>query len=578
MNFLIRHLSQVRTVFFKLFTLMLIINSAIVSAATLTSTVNRNSMSTDETLRLVVSIDEKVDSSQLDFSGLDNDFEILGVAPRNSSSISTINGKTTRVSTTQWTITLAAKREGDLQIPAFTVNQNSSQAITIKALSAEKFSSTGNVQSAPLLATGLADKASVYPGEQIIYQIELSAATNVSGLNGSALDIAGAKVEVLSQQQGQRIDNGVARNIIVLKYAIFAEQSGELLIPSITFTGLIGGSRSFFGNQGRKVVGRTNPLPIEIKVKPSSNKAPWFPAEAVIISSSWSADPSLIKTGAPVTRTLTITAQAQLASAIPPLNQPALTQTSIKSYKDKPTLNDQKTNADFVATRVESEAIVVNSAGEVELPAISVDWFNVNTEKWEQAILPAETITVSGQAVVQSTPIITPVIPSEMSTALPSTSQKTSWLWPLATAALAFICLIQAYFLFRPAPRTNNEPGQNSLKISEAAQWKSVVQSFKSNDPNSIRDSVVKWARSAHPQENLVNLNVLFKQLAPSLNDSIKRLEESLYSVNTEAYSNKDKAKLREELTDYRQGLIAKYLMEKQSKSSAELKPLYSKT
>lgn len=575
MNFLIRHLSQTRIVLIKLCTLVLILNSSIASAATLTSTVNRNSMSTNETLRLVVSIDEKVDSSQLDLSGLNSDFEILGVSPRNSSSISTINGKTTRVATTQWTITLAAKREGDLRIPAFTVNQTSSQAITIKALSAEKFSSTGNVQSAPLLATGLASKASVYPGEQIIYQIELSAATNVSDLNSSALDIVGAKVELFSQQQGQRIDNGVARNIILLKYAVFAEQSGSLQIPSVTFTGVVGGSRSFFGNQGQKVIGRTNPLPIEVKVKPANTKAPWFPAEAVSIRSSWSADPSLIKTGVPVTRTITTTAQAQLASAIPPLDQTASSQASIKSYQDKPTLDAQKTNTGFVATRTESAAIVINSAGEVELPAITVDWFNVNTEKWEQAILPAETITVSGQAVVQSAPIVTPSIPSESSIAIQNTSEKINWLWPVATGLLAFICLIQTVLLIRRKPHQKPTVDKEKSSESEAQRWRLLLKDLNQSDSNLVRSSIIEWLRAANPDATSVGLQAIYESSHDELTKSIKKLEASLFS-NTNATELDDfRSDLIQQLESYRKQIIQQKSSRKDSLSSVELTPLY---
>jgi hypothetical protein len=577
MKSLIRILNPARASITTLLALILIFNSSLASAATLTSTVNRNSMSTSETLKLTVIIDRQVDSSKLDLSALRNDFEILGVAPRNSTSISTVNGKTSRVATTQWTITLAAKREGKLLIPALTVNQSSSKAITIEALSEDKISSNSNIQSAPLLVKGVANKSSIFPGQQLIYQIELSAAANVSDLNGSALEIPGAKVELLSQQQGQRIDNGVARNVVILQYAVFAEQRGQLLIPPITFTGLVGGRRSVFGNQGQKVVGRTDALSIEVKAKPSDTKAPWLPAEGLTINSSWSMEPNSIKTGTPVTRTITITAQAQLASAIPPLKQIALSKASIKSYKDKPTLDSKKTNAGFVATRIESEAIVINRAGEIELPAINVDWFNVNTEKWEQTTLPAETITVSGQAVTQASPVLTPTISNSSTTIEPGPKTfSTHWAWPLVTGSLALICLIQSYFLFRRKSRANTEPTQSSSKLPEAAEWKLVLQSFKGDNLNSIRNSIIKWARSAHPKAEFISLNALFKDLDSSLSDSADHLEIALYSANKEAYSSIEKANLKQELTEYRKRLMADSSLGKSHQSNTELRPLYS--
>ena len=399
--------------------LLLLVGSVSVGhAASLTSTVNRNTMSTNETVTLTVVSDQQVDASALVLDELRQDFEILNIAPRNSTSIATVNGKTTRVASTQWTLSLAAKRAGELRIPVFTVNQSRSRAITIKALAPQDYSANHSAPASPLIASGLAEKVSIYPGEQLIYSIELSAARSVRDLSGSALEIDGASVELIEQPQFQRIENGLARTVVILKYAIFAEASGTLTIPAITFTGLVGAQRSLFGNQGQKVIGRTQPLSINVKAKPvSNNSAPWFPASDVSMSSSWSSDPNELRTGAPITRSITINAQGQLADAIAPLNQAPLSAASIKSYKDKPQLNSNKTNTGFNSTRIESEAIVVNEAGKVELPAIDVHWFNVNTQTWQQATLAAETLTVSGQAVASTSPTALPTMPNA-STAL----------------------------------------------------------------------------------------------------------------------------------------------------------------
>lgn len=546
--------------------LMLLCSTAF--AAKLSSTVDRNSMSINETLTLKVTLDEQVDSQALDLSGLRSDFEILGVTPRNSTSISTINGKTTRVATTQWTITLSAKREGNLTIPVFSIKQATSNPISIKALNDGNFSSSTKTQTAPLLATGLAQKGTIYPGQQLIYQVELSAAANVTDLNGATLNIPGASVELIDQQQFQRIDNGVARTIVVLKYVILAQESGTLRIPPLTFTGLIGGRRSLFGNQGQQVVGRTKTLPIEVKAKPELSDTPWFPAESVTINATWSVDKNDIKTGEPVTRTITVTALGQLANAIPPLSQPDISSSSVKFYKDKAQLNSQKNTNGYISTRVESEAIVVNSAGDIEMPAVSIDWFNVNSNRWEKTTLAAETLKVSGKTISNSMPIATP---SRHIEAVQDWPSKTHWAWPLATAVLTLVCLLQFILLITRQPAPSSKEDVNANKESETRLWKSLLLNFKGNDSNKIRSSIIAWARAAHPELNVTSLETVFSEPSSPLTLSIKKLEASLYEHNSELQLSDFKVELKRQIEEYRSKLGTK-----NAGTVNDLPPLYS--
>lgn len=576
MNLTISVLTRFNTMKIALFTLFIMSNIAIANAATLTSTVNRNTINTNETLTLTVTSDQQVDSSALDLSTLNNDFEILGVVPLNSSSVSDINGQTKRISSTQWTINLAAKREGELQIPAFVINNNRSQAITIKALTPENFKNTSTSQSAPLIAIGLAQKISIYPGEQLIYNIELSAAANVRDLSGNALEVAGASTEVIDQQQFQRIENGVARTVVILKYAIFPQESGQITIPSVTFAGLIGGQRSFFGNQGQRVVGRTKALTVEVKPKPTQSNSTWFPAEKVSIASSWSGDLNSLQTGSPITRTVTVKAQGQLANVIPPLEQALANNTSVKSYKDKPQLDSQKTTNGFISTRIESEALVANAAGEIKLPAITVDWFNVNTQAWEQATLESETLSVSGKAVSQNSSANPTSIVNTSITSNEVNTSSTHWAWPIATALLGLICLIQSLLLFRNKAASKQEPKKIDYTASENELWKILSNDLKSDDVNKVRFSIINWARAAHPKQRLISLATLAQQVEPNLARLFNKVEASLFA--NEATSSLDglNIELKKELQAYRKHLFSQKNANNKEDTNSNLAPLYS--
>jgi len=471
-------------------------------AGTLVSSVNRNAMSTNETLNLVVRYDESVENEELDLSGLNNDFEILSVRPNSSSSVRYINGDVEREVSMTWNVTLAAKRSGQLTIPAFDVNGDKSQPIIINAQDGAALSASDQ----PLQAFVSASHESVYPSQQLIVDIELSAKADVSDLNGGALVVNGADVEELGQKQFQRLDNGVVRQIVVLKYAVFAKQPGKLIIPVMSFGGIQGGQRSVFGtSRGQRVIARTSQL--EIDVKPiDANQSPWFPAENVRIESQWSGDKTAIRVGEPITRSIRVTAAAQRASVIPPLANPAV---GYKSYKDQPQLDSQATDAGFIGTRTESEAIVASEPGELILPEIRTKWWNVNTQKWQNAILPSEVITVL--PAVSSVPNSAQPTFGDTNAQAPFSGtiveqQATHWWWKLAVLLLAIICIVQSVLIVRllkreKQPSTNNHHDSNQ---SEAKAWKQVKKALSSSDANLARQSLLVWAQVVSPTTHSV--------------------------------------------------------------------------
>ena len=255
-----------------------------VNAASLTASVNRTNIAINEAVILSINYDEQIDSQQLDLSPLSKDFQILNTRPQTSSNISIINGKTTRVSSTVWQIGLVAKREGKLTIPALNIASASSKAIIINVSSA----GSTPAQERPMSAKIRVNKSQAYPGEQIIIDMELAIKANVRNLSGEPFSINGGNFEVLDQQQFQRVDNGIAKQIITWKYAAFADAAGKLTIPAQTFTGTLGGRRSVFdsfGSLGEQVIARTIERSITINPKPQTDGATWFNANNVSITS-----------------------------------------------------------------------------------------------------------------------------------------------------------------------------------------------------------------------------------------------------------------------------------------------------
>ncbi|HKK22639.1 MAG TPA: BatD family protein, partial [Pseudohaliea sp.] len=98
----------------------------VLSLAAVTATVDRTDIRINESFTLKIQIGGDV-TGEPDLSVLEADFDILG--ENRSSSTTMVNGQISRTRT--WTVSLMARRTGELTVPAFTVGGESSEAISI---------------------------------------------------------------------------------------------------------------------------------------------------------------------------------------------------------------------------------------------------------------------------------------------------------------------------------------------------------------------------------------------------------------------------------------------------------------
>ncbi len=353
-------------------------------AATLTSVVNRKEVGLNESFMLLLSIDEQVPSSALDLSPLRQDFEILGMSPNSSSSVSIVSGQAQRESSTSWRIALSPRRQGVLTIPALQVAGATSEAIAITVSAAGQEALTAELT---------VDSATVLPEQQILVTITLSAASNVGDLSGPSLQIDNADVIELGNNGQQTMTNGIARQEFTLQYAVFAQEAGTLTIPSLTFTGSEGGSASIFSNRGRQVVARTQSRTLEVQANPSNAPKPWLVADDISIQTQWLSDAQAARVGEPLTRRISITALGQQAEAIAPLLNES-NETAYRSYQDQAQLQSLSEATGIRGIRNESEVIIPNRAGTIVLPAQQLRYWNTRTNQVKTVTLEAETLEV----------------------------------------------------------------------------------------------------------------------------------------------------------------------------------------
>ena len=506
------------------------------SFAELRAEVDRNRLSINETLTLTVSTDAQVDTQALDFSALSNDFEILASSPQ--SSISIINGRQSAL--TRWVITLLPRRTGTLEIPELDLNGETTDAILVDVSQVSQ-----RVGDSPITAQIELRDTSIYVNEQLMVTVSLISSPQVTSLSGEQLQIDNADVTLLDQQNFSRVVNGDNWRVNQWRYAVFSRSPGQLHIPAQTFSGVIGSTTRSpfdpFGSIGRRILARSEPLDIQVSPAPAG-AANWLPARDINLEVIWSGDPNSLEVGEPMTRTIVTSAVGQQAAALPPLE--TLPSIQYKVYADQPALSERPTGQALTAERRDAAAIVPAEAGEIQFPEIRIPWWDIESESWQEAVLPSETIQVAAasSAIPLNLDPATPARPAPDLTPAPEpvtlspAENATSPLMKWAVGLLLGLSLILGLDNLRL--RRQSHLPTSSAPVSKVptakALWQKLMQAVKTASPVQIRADLLAWADQRWPDAAPHNLHGLRELCSADLQVQIRILEAGCAGISSE--------------------------------------------
>lgn len=546
-------------------------------AATLTATADRTTLSIEETLTLTVTYDESVFRGSPDFDTLNAQFEVL--SNQRSSQVKSINGSVE--ATTLWRLTLAPKREGKLTIPAFTFKGETSSpvAITVKpasALTTDK----------PLFLETEVDRESLYVQQQLLLKIRLFTSIDLREISSEELKIDNAVIKSINETQYSRQVNGKTYGVVEVTYAVFPQQSGQLAIPAITWNITQRNSHSSgfgfdprFSSSSKRFRLRTEAKTLDVLPAPASfSGRDWLPATQVKLSQSWSRDPGQFRVGEPITRKLVLSAEGVLSTLLPPIELPATS--NVKYYPDQPQISEAADASGLQSTLEHSYAVVPSVAGEITLPAVTVDWWDTNTQQQRSATLPEQTIRVLPSAETQTpdaaTQELSPqygqenVDTADSLSAASATTHAPRWIWLALAGLLISNCLTLILWQSakrQPKPLGTTEPPP---KISEKSTWKIVKTTATQRDLQNLPQAVVNWARQLTGQPQLTTLDAVAERF-PHLAIALRDLQAALYAANRDD-SAFDADAFIAVLTEVR---MAPHQHKKTKSVNSEIPPLY---
>ena len=552
---------------FKNSILILLFLVAIPSWASLSSTVDRTQIETNETLQLTVRYSGKAPSGEPDFSGIERDFSIASNSRQQQ--YSWVNGQST--SYTDWKILLIPKRQGKLTIPSLNFMGSRSQAVVINVRPADPSANATSGQ--PVFIETTVDKDMAFIQEQIILTHRLHYSVPLQDISISEFEIPDAIIQQISEERFNKRINGKNYSIIEIKFALFGQSVGKLKIPSQRFTAFETSNSGFGGffSRGNRVIRLTEEKIVNIAAIPAHLSASrWMPSSQVRIEQSWSDNSNTLTAGEPITRTITISALGLSAAQIQPL--PSLQNNQLKLYPDQPTLEDKQTNRGILGVRNESVAIVPNQAGQITIPAIEIEWWDTVNNRMQTSRLPSKTFNVvAGNTVNPITnkqPTINPpaVINSGNKGEIPAITR-----WSLGLNAL-LIALLVALFYWRKKPIAVKQRVETEPAITAKQLLKKIEKLAADNRLAEMRDSIIHWGAEVFSQQPPRSLNQLADLMANSeLKQQFNQLDQSLFKAD----SGKDaKVDCQSIIKALRQFVPVKTPNHSARK---ELKPLYPK-
>jgi len=498
--------------------LALLLIPALAQATDVQATLDRNSVQLGETITLNLRVQNASGGIGMpDLHALNQDFSILGTSQNNS--LSVINGSASATLTIG--VALRPKHVGMLQIPALSVAGSQTQPLQAQVSAPDPNMAAAANQNVFMEAQ--VEPAHGYVGQQLSYVVRLFYATNIGNgaLNAPSLD--GVEVSQLGDDLNYDAERGGrSYHVLERRYALIPQHAGHFEIPAASFQGEAidpNDPNSFFGSS-TPISASAPPVSIEVQAAPADWKSAWLPARQLSLSlDGWPGAQEPVRVGQPLNLTMNLQATGLPFETLPVLSLPALD--GAKAYPDKPVTGTRQDGQWLVGRRQQSFAIVPERAGTLTIPATTLQWWNVLTDRMEIAQIPAHSVTVLpalGAAAVQpSIPAAAASSSGASSASVTATATaSTPWRWIALGSLGLWLCSALAWWLWRrrrPPSIVTPVTTRTSSRQSQLA----FLAAARGNDPAAQVRSLLAWARAERPAIQHLG------ELAAALDDASQR-------------------------------------------------------
>ena len=523
--------------------------------------VDRNELARGETLTYTIRVYDQRQGMQLDLTPLTEGFDVLGT--RTSSQIRSINGSVE--SWTDYIVTLFPLAEGELTIPSLEINDALTDPVAINVINEGPRSNQSNEE---LFLEIVVNKETIYVQEQLLFTVRLYYTINgIRNPQFTELEMADTVIQLIgSPNQYEKLIDGVRYGVYEKRYVIFPQRSGPLEIPDILFRGEVtdGSSNFVFRNLNtRRVTAFIEGITIQVAERPEAarNNQFWLPVGNLTLEENWNIDLSNLKVGDSAIRTITMVADGLDGAVLPPFSPVEIQ--NLNLYPDPPDIQRTFVDGRIVGTRVESTTLVPVIAGSIEIPEVSIPWWNINSDQQERTVIAATFInvaTIEGEVPSEQT-VISTVNIEELLEAAPVIDQsmidaqaeaqfievRAVWLnWLIALAFL--ITMFSIYFLLL-APNKHairaffdtqlaNLIKKYSPENNEWVAYRQLVIACRKQDLIRIRESLIQWSNHFLDTRTLLTMEDILEQTESiELHEHATQIQAALFSIGSKQHA-----------------------------------------
>lgn len=538
---------MVRKYLCGLLCVLLGLQGAMVNAAPVDARVDRNPVQEDESFTLEFSA-TALDGDP-DFSELEKDFRIL---QRNqSSSFQLINGRMSQ--NANWTLTLMPKRVGILNIPPIAFGKSKSTPLEIRVVASSQPEANNHPGDLFFLEV-TPDAGPVYVQAQLLVTVRLYRAVETlmdAGLSDLRVDDKDAIIEKLDQDKTYDKElNGRTYKVFEKKYAVFPQKPGNLQIQPVQF------ETRFVDNRRALRYKKLNSDPFNVEVYPipsTYRSSQWLPARALRLDEEWSPTQPSFRQGEPTTRTIRITADGLPGALLPELAKQELG--FAKLYPDQPLIQSTHSDAGVIGVREEKLAIIPVAAGEFELPALEVVWWDTLNKREQIAQLPARKLTVlpsnvqGGAAASSATtpaavaaPGAKPILPAAPTAATATVPVVAESLWgskkfwfglSLLLLYLWLLTLLAWWYLARRRTRLGllKLPVANPIDLKRRELEKAIKSACAKRDLDNLKRLLIQWSVAVFGNNAPHSVGGLARRCGGVVGDELEYLNSLLYGA-----------------------------------------------
>jgi len=480
--------------------LMLALVPVLASAAEVTATLDRDHVQLGETVTLNVRVQGDTGASAPDLRALSQDFQLLGTSQNNS--LSVVNGQASSELT--FGVALRPRHVGVLQIPALNVAGERTAPLQLTVTAPDPAAAAATQRD--VFMESRVEPAHGYVGQQLTYVVRLYYANRIGGDAPPPPQVDGVEVSALGKGLNYDAERGGRTyHVLEQRYALIPQHAGQVEIPPVDFQGEAADPRdpnSFFG--ATVPVSASAPAQtIEVKPAPADwGGSAWLPARQLSLSlDGWpTAQDAPPRVGQPLNLTMNLQASGLSYEALPALSLPPLDGATV--YPDKPVTGNRQDGQWIIGRRQQSFAIVPERAGTLTIPATTLKWWNVLTDKMEVAQIPAHSVTVLPAVGAVAAPPPAPAVAVDNGAAnsiVPAAATPTPWRW-IALASLGLWLLsVLAWWLWQRRRRASPVTPPAAARTSARNGQLAFLAAARGSDPAAQVRTLLAWARAERP-------------------------------------------------------------------------------